>query len=278
MHGGLQARIQPSHPSLDPEAVETQASVGAPSTSLGAGNSAPARVVTSDPWSRLCRDRRRMRPPAPPGADQRRRPGRRIQAVRLPPRLGSQPARLGHQLLLGCGRRGRRPERRARAVPAPRRPRPPAPRHRPGARGGVPRSGRLRRFRDSRERRRRQDDARAARHRHLSGVPRRVVRPRQPASPLSVHELHELRASLLDHRGAAVRSADDHDGRVRDVRGLPGRVPRTRATADSTRSPTPAPPADRSSPSGTPTAGRWPIETMRCGRQGAASRAARLSP
>ena len=215
---------------------------------------------------------------APPGADQGRRPGRRVQAVRLPPRLGSRPARLGHQLLRGCGRRGRRRERRARAVPAARRPRPPAPRDRPGARVGVSRPGRLHRFRDSRERRRRQDDARPARHRHLSGVPRRAVRPRQPASPLSVHQLHELRAALLDHRGAAVRPAEDDDGRVRDVRGVPARVrgpARPPIPRAAQRLPRLRPAARRS---GTPTGGRWPIETTRCGRPRPASRAARSSP
>ena len=181
-------------------------------------------MITSGPWSRLCRDCRRIRAPAPPRADQRRRAGRWVSAIRVPARLGSRPARLGHQRLLWCRRRGRRRRRRARAVPAARRPRKSTACDRPGARVNVSRPGRFRRLRDSRKRRRRQDDAGPARHRHLSGVPGRDHRSSQPTPSLSLHQLHELRASVQDHRVAAVRPAELDDGGVRAVRGVPARI------------------------------------------------------
>ena len=52
---------------------------------------------------------------------------------------------------------------------------------------------------------------------------------RDPANrryPLPVHQLHQLRPALHDHRGAAVRPAEHDDGRVPDVRGVPGGVRR----------------------------------------------------
>jgi hydrogenase maturation protein HypF len=53
---------------------------------------------------------------------------------------------------------------------------------------------------------------------------------------------------------------------------------RTRATAGSTRSPTPVPPADLAWRSGTPTGGRSPIATTRCGQPRRASWPAQSSP
>ena len=53
---------------------------------------------------------------------------------------------------------------------------------------------------------------------------RRDARPAQPPLPLPVHQLHQLRAALHDHRGAAVRPAEHDDGRIRDVRRVPARV------------------------------------------------------
>ncbi len=44
-------------------------------------------------------------------------------------------------------------------------------------------------------------------------MPRRAVRPGQSTLPLSVHQLHELRPAVLDHRGAALRPAEHDDGR-----------------------------------------------------------------
>ena len=53
---------------------------------------------------------------------------------------------------------------------------------------------------------------------------REILRPRRPPLPLPVHQLHQLRPALHHHRGAAVRPAEHDDGRVRDVRGVPGGV------------------------------------------------------
>ncbi len=58
-------------------------------------------------------------------------------------------------------------------------------------------------------------------HRHLRGVPGRAVRPRRPALPVPVHELHELRPAIHDRAGDPVRPAVHDDGRIRDVRGVP---------------------------------------------------------
>ena len=73
------------------------------------------------------------------------------------------------------------------------------------------------------------------------------------------------------HRGAALRPAAHDDGGLRDVRRLPGRVRRTRATAASTRSRTPARPAARASSSGTARAVAWRPrdEALRCGGRAA---------
>ena len=48
--------------------------------------------------------------------------------------------------------------------------------------------------------------------------------PGRPALSLSVHQLHQLRPALLDRHRRALRPPADDDGRVRDVRALPGRV------------------------------------------------------
>ena len=56
---------------------------------------------------------------------------------------------------------------------------------------------------------------RAARHRHLPGVPRGGARPGRPAVPLSLHELHELRSALHHPPRPALRPAQHHDGGLR---------------------------------------------------------------
>ena len=93
------------------------------------------------------------------------------------------------------------------------------PRGHPPARGG--------RVRDRAQRagcvRRR---ARLARRGDVRGVPARAVRSGRPAPSLSVHQLHGLRPALHDRARRPVRPAADHDGRLRDVRALRGRVPR----------------------------------------------------
>jgi D-sedoheptulose 7-phosphate isomerase len=58
----------------------------------------------------------------------------------------------------------------------------------------------------------------------LRRVPRRAVRPGRPPLPLPVRQLHQLRATLHDRARRALRPAADHDDRLHDVRGLPGRV------------------------------------------------------
>ena len=81
----------------------------------------------------------------------------------------------------------------------------------------------------------------------LRRLPGRAARPRQPAPPPSVRHLHQLRPALHDHHRAALRPADDHDGRLRDVRRLrPASTP-TRPTAASTPRRSAAPPAGRGS-------------------------------
>ena len=82
------------------------------------------------------------------------------------------------------------------------------------------------------------------RQRHLRGLPAGAVRSRRPPPPLSVHQLHQLRAALHDRPRRPLRPAADHDGRLPDVRGGARRSTRTRATAASTPSRTPAPTAD----------------------------------
>ena len=71
-------------------------------------------------------------------------------------------------------------------------------------------------------------------------LPRRGPRSERSSSPLSVHQLHQLRAALHDRAPCALRPAGDDDGRLRDVPGVPRASTTTRATADSTPSRTPA--------------------------------------
>ena len=56
------------------------------------------------------------------------------------------------------------------------------------------------------------------------GLPRRARRPGRSPLPLSVSELHELRAALHDRPRHPVRPAADDDGGLRHVRRVPGRV------------------------------------------------------
>ena len=72
-----------------------------------------------------------------------------------------------------------------------------------------------------------------------------LLRPRRPPLPLPVRQLHELRAAVHDRPRRPLRPAADDDGRLRDVRRAAGRSTRTRATAASTRSRTPARTAGR---------------------------------
>ena len=106
---------------------------------------------------------------------------------------------------------------------------------------------------------------------------RELFDPVGPPLPLPVHQLHELRPALHDHRRRAVRPRAHDDGGVHDVRRLPRRSTRTRATAASTRSRTPAPTAARGSPRSTPTA-REIARGDPIGRARARSATARSSP
>ena len=56
----------------------------------------------------------------------------------------------------------------------------------------------------------------------------RAVRPGRPPLPLPLHQLHELRAALHDHRRRALRPADDDDARLPDVPRVRRRVRRPR--------------------------------------------------
>ena len=77
--------------------------------------------------------------------------------------------------------------------------------------------------------------------RDLSGVPRRDLRSGQPPLPLSVHQLHELRAALHHRARRAVRPAGDDDGaRSRCARPASASTT-TPAIGASTRSRTPVP-------------------------------------
>ena len=52
------------------------------------------------------------------------------------------------------------------------------------------------------------------------------LRPRRPAPPLPVHQLHQLRPALHDHRGAALRPAEHDHAPFRHVPRVPARVRR----------------------------------------------------
>ena len=62
--------------------------------------------------------------------------------------------------------------------------------------------------------------------------------PRRSALPLSVHQLHELRAALHDRARCALRPGADDDGRLSDVRARAAPSTRTPATGAFTPSPT----------------------------------------
>ena len=79
----------------------------------------------------------------------------------------------------------------------------------------------------------------SARSCHLCRMPVGDLRSGGPALPLSVHQLHELRAALHDRARRAVRPAGDDDGGVPDVRRPASASTTMSATGDSTRSRTP---------------------------------------
>ena len=120
---------------------------------------------------------------------------------------------------------GRRP--RGRATSSTRLPAEAPPLARGRARAGRARSAPRRRTGfeiAASARRRRAAGAGLARRGHLRRLPGRAVRPRRPPPPLPVHQLHRLRAALHDRARRALRPAAHHDGRLRDVRALPGGV------------------------------------------------------
>ena len=172
--------------------------------------------------------------------------GRRLPALRLPPGLGARAGRLRAQRRARRAARGRGPRDavdgflRRLADEAPPlaaieavRPRDVAPR----GRARLP---------DRREpARRRAGRARLARHRDLRGLPRRAVRSRRPPLPLSVRQLHELRAALHDRPRRPLRPAADDDGGLRACARAARPSTRTRPTAASTPSRTRARSAGR---------------------------------
>ena len=190
----------------------------------------------------------RRAPAARAGARRGHRAGRRLPAVRLPAggRARARPASCCNDergVLLeveGDAAGGRRASRRAWRADAP----PLAAVERVAAEELAPRGERGFAIVES-ERRRRAGRARLARHRDVRGLPAELLRPGRPPLPLPVHQLHELRAALHDRPRRPLRPAADDDGRLRDVRRLPGRVRGPRATAASTPSPTRARPAAR---------------------------------
>ena len=60
----------------------------------------------------------------------------------------------------------------------------------------------------------------------LRGLPARAVRPRRPPLPLPVHQLHQLRPALHDHRGHPLRPPEHHHAALHHVPRLPGGVRR----------------------------------------------------
>ena len=62
----------------------------------------------------------------------------------------------------------------------------------------------------------------------VRGLPGRGAGSRRPAPRLPVRQLHQLRAAVHHRHARALRQAGDHDGRLPDVRRLPGRVRRPR--------------------------------------------------
>ena len=80
----------------------------------------------------------------------------------------------------------------------------------------------------------------------LRGLPARAERSQRPAVPLSVHQLHRLRAALHHRARGALRPAPDHDGRIHALSGLHRASTPIRSTGASTPSPTPVPRAGRS--------------------------------
>ena len=70
---------------------------------------------------------------------------------------------------------------------------------------------------------------------------RRAARSRRPPLPLPVRQLHRLRPALHDRARRPLRPRAHDDGRLRDVRGVPGRVRRPGWTAASTPQPNACP-------------------------------------
>ena len=76
-------------------------------------------------------------------------------------------------------------------------------------------------------------------------LPRRDLRPGRPALPLPVHQLHQLRAALHDRRATSRTTARPRRWRASRCARAAAPSTRTRPTAASTRSRTPARPAAR---------------------------------
>ena len=142
----------------------------------------------------------------------------------------------------GRAARGRGRRRRGRRLPAPAGRRGAAAR---GDRGGAAqraRAGRRARLPHPRQpARRRAGRARLARHRDVRRLPARAVRPRRPALPLPVRQLHELRPALHDRARRALRPAAHDDGGLRAVPALRRPSTRTPPTGASTPSPNACP-------------------------------------
>ena len=176
--------------------------------------------------------------------------GRRLPAVRVPPRGRARARGLGaqRQRRRAHRRRGRaRPHRRARPASSSTKP-PPLARVATVTPERAAPSGERDGFSHRRERRvGRAVGAGERRHRHVRRVPGRGRRSRRPPLPLPVHELHQLRAALHDRARRSLRPAGHDHGAA--SRCAPAAEPSTttRPTVASTPSPTPARSAGRSS-------------------------------
>ena len=187
-----------------------------------AGAAACGDAAGASAWARDRDDHGGAGPPA----HARRRPGRRLPAVRPPagrcgtgwaasssttPTASSSRSRASPAASPPSSRRSRegaaaRPRRRRRGRPCP-------PRQRDGVRivaSRAPRGG---------------ADADPARRRDLRRLPARALRPGRPPLPLPVRQLHELRAALHDRHARVPYDRPQHDdGRLRAVPRLPPRV------------------------------------------------------
>ena len=158
--------------------------------------------------------------------DSRRRSGHRVSTVRLPPGSRAGPGRMGQQRALGGARWRWRAAGRGwtsfwyrleREKP------PHASISEP--RAHASRRGRIRRFRNTPERRSGpQERTDSTGHRHLRGLPGRDPRCGESPPSVPLHQLHPMRTAVQHHRGAALRPPAHDDEGVHHVPPVSGGV------------------------------------------------------